>query len=128
MSSTPSRDELFLADEGVDFRIVTALRSLGYQIDTIAEESPSIPDTAVLARAMERNAIIITEDKDFGEMVFQKRLCAQGVLLLRLDGVPGRRKIELVTEVFAAHANSLRGCFSVINDRALRIRPLDIGE
>jgi predicted nuclease of predicted toxin-antitoxin system len=125
MSSTPSRDELFLADEGVDFRIIAALRRLGHRVDSVAEESPSIPDSEVLALSIERDAVLITEDKDFGEMVFQKHLCSQGVLLLRLNGVPGSRKVELLTEAFAAHAGDLRGCFSVITERALRIRPFD---
>lgn len=125
MSSIPSPGELFLADEGVDFRVIAALRLLGYQVQSIAEDSPSIPDTAVLALAVECDAVLITEDKDFGEMVFQKRLCSHGVLLLRLNGLPGRRKVELVAEAFAAHARDLRGCFSVINERALRIRLLE---
>lgn len=126
MSSTPSQGEFFLADEGVDFRIIKALRQLGYRIDSIAEESPSIPDSAALDLTIERNAVLITEDKDFGEMVFQKRLCAEGVLLLRLNGVPGSRKVELVTEAFSVHADELRGSFSVITERALRIRPLEV--
>lgn len=125
MSSTPLPDELFLADEGVDFRIVAALRGLGYQVQSVAEDSPGIPDPEVLALAVDRDAVLITEDKDFGEMVFQKRLCSQGVLLLRLQGVATARKVELVTEAFATHAADLRGCFSVITERALRVRPLD---
>lgn len=127
MSSTPSPDERFLADEGVDFRIVAALRGRGYQVQSVAEDSPGIPDTEVLALAVERDAVLITEDKDFGEMVFQKRQFSPGVLLLRLQGVPAARKVELVTQAFAAHAVDLLGCFSVITERALRIRPLEAG-
>jgi predicted nuclease of predicted toxin-antitoxin system len=125
MSSIPSPGERFLADEGVDFRIVAALRGLGYQVQSVAEDSPGIPDAEVFALAVDRDAVLITEDKDFGEMVFQKRLCSQGVLLLRLEGVPATRKLNLMTEAFTAHAANLRGCFSVITERALRIRPLE---
>ena len=59
-----------VADESVDFRIVTALRSVGLIVYSVAEELPSINDISVLSIAVEKEALLITEDKDFGELVF----------------------------------------------------------
>ena len=58
-------------------------------------------------------------------MIFQRGLGSHGVLLVRLNGVPGHRKMELVAEAFVADAGGLRGRFSVITEQALRVRPLN---
>ena len=59
----------FVADEGVDGAIVSKLRE-SYQVLYIAEMSPSISDDEVLNQANEVGALLLTEDKDFGELVF----------------------------------------------------------
>ena len=65
---------LFLADENVDFPIIARLRELDYSVQSIAEDCPSLNDTQVLQWALERDAVLLTEDKDFGELVFRRRL------------------------------------------------------
>ena len=63
-----------LADEGVDRPIVEMLRQNGHTVLYIAEMSPSISDDLLLDTANEHNALLITLDKDFGELaiVFRK--------------------------------------------------------
>ncbi|MCW3109000.1 MAG: hypothetical protein JWQ09_3506 [Segetibacter sp.] len=56
-----------VADESVDFRIVIALRAAGLIVYSVAEELPSITDISVLSIAYDKKALLITEDKDFGE-------------------------------------------------------------
>lgn len=68
-----------VADESVDFRIVAALRSAGYDIWAVVEEDPSITDNKVLSIAFEQNALLLTEDKDFGELVIRLRLPHRGI-------------------------------------------------
>lgn len=63
-----------VADESVDFRIVAELRKVGMEVFAICEEQPSIKDNEVLAIAVENDAVLITEDKDFGELVFRIKL------------------------------------------------------
>jgi hypothetical protein len=53
---------LLVADESVDFRIVTELRKLGLQVIVISENHPSIKDDEVLRIAFNSNAILLTED------------------------------------------------------------------
>ena len=61
---------MILADENVDFRIISALRNLDFQVISIQEDYKSIPDSEVIKISKESNSIILTEDKDFGEWVF----------------------------------------------------------
>ncbi|MDZ4064508.1 MAG: DUF5615 family PIN-like protein, partial [Coriobacteriia bacterium] len=60
-----------LADEGVEARIVERLRVDGYHVEYIAELAPGITDDEVLDRANEGERLLITLDKDFGELVFR---------------------------------------------------------
>jgi hypothetical protein len=62
-----------LADEGVDAAIVTRLRSDGHDVVYVAELSPGITDEAVLELANANERILVTTDKDFGELVFRLR-------------------------------------------------------
>ncbi len=57
-------DYQVITDESVDFRIVIQLRNIGVTVYSIAEEVPSITDNSVLSIAFEKNALLITEDKD----------------------------------------------------------------
>jgi hypothetical protein len=54
---------IFLADESVDRQIVQAIRRDGYEVISVAETSPGIPDTKVLSRANEAGAVLLTADK-----------------------------------------------------------------
>lgn len=62
--------QTIVADESVDYRIVTELRNNEFDIYSIAEQQPSIQDESVLKIACDNNALLLTEDKDFGELVF----------------------------------------------------------
>jgi predicted nuclease of predicted toxin-antitoxin system len=61
----------FLADESVDFRMVTHLREKGFEVQAILENHPGVSDDEVLQIAHESDAILITEDKDFGDLVYR---------------------------------------------------------
>jgi len=65
----------------------------------VAELSPSVADEEVLRQANGRNALLLTADKDFGELVFRQRLVHSGVILLRLAGLANATKAELVADV-----------------------------
>ena len=69
-----------LADESVDRQIVDRLRQDGHDVLYIAEVEPGIPDDAVFDRANEKAALLLTVDKDFGEIVFREnRLISDGI-------------------------------------------------
>jgi predicted nuclease of predicted toxin-antitoxin system len=113
----------FLADESVDRQIVDALRRTGQQVWYVAEMVPGIPDETVLDLAGRQNALLITADKDFGELVFRQGLSTAGVVLVRLAGLSPTRKAEIVAAAISEHAPELSLAFSVIMPRSIRIRP-----
>ena len=72
-----------MADESVDQPVVDRLREDGHHVLAVAEMPPSIPDEAVLTLANQQGALLLTADKDFGELVFRQRRVSAGVLLIR---------------------------------------------
>ena len=83
---------------------------------------PGIQDDLVLTRANERNALLLTADKDFGELVFRQRLINYGVVLLRLAGLSPETKAGIVADVLRDRAAELTQAFSVISPGMVRIR------
>ena len=76
-----------VADENVEKKIVDRLRADGHDVIFIAEDEPGIDDGDVLNRSLQSDRLLLTADKDFGEMVFRQRLLHSGILLIRLAGV-----------------------------------------
>jgi predicted nuclease of predicted toxin-antitoxin system len=81
-----------VADESVDFSLVKSLRQAGYNVTAIIETTPGINDKQVLNIANNHNALLIAEDKDFGELTFRLRLNHCGILLIRLFDLPRNEK------------------------------------
>jgi predicted nuclease of predicted toxin-antitoxin system len=111
-----------LADEGVDRPIVERLRHSGHQVWYVAEWEPGISDEVVLDLANRERAILLTADRDFGELVFRQGRVTTGVILLRLSGLSPARKAEIVNVALAAHGNAMEHAFTVITPGAVRIR------
>lgn len=114
---------LFVADESIDAQIVQRLRQDGFDVYYIAEEAPSIADPRVLAAANRRKGILITADKDFGELVFRLHKAHEGVVLVRLPGIRPKAKADIVASVVENYGKKLRNAFTVVTHRSVRIRP-----
>lgn len=113
----------FVADESVDYALVLQLRRLGHEIFSVSELSPSIPDEQVLKLANKHKAILITADKDFGELVFRQKLAATGVVLVRVFGLPEKFKLSIVIHAISQSIKKMPRHFTVINPGQVRIRP-----
>ena len=115
-----------LADENIDRQIVERLRQDGHDVLYIAEIEPSISDSTVFDQANEKAALLLTGDKDFGEMVFKEnRLISDGVVLIRLAGLSPDKKAEIVSEAIRLHETDFPHHFSVIAPGKIRIREKD---
>jgi predicted nuclease of predicted toxin-antitoxin system len=112
----------FLADEGVDGGIVKTLRDEGHDVRWTAEELEGQKDAVVLAAAVKDARILITEDKDFGELVFRQQLHHRGVVLIRVEGVANVRKGQIVAQAIREHESQLAGAFTVIQPATIRMR------
>ena len=111
----------FLADESCDFSVVKALRTAEYDVVAVCEIAPRAEDTKVIDMALHDERILVTEDKDFGQLVFAHGHKSNGVILLRYNA-PVRSKIaEDVVRVVRAREKELAGCFVVIQPGRIRI-------
>ena len=114
----------FLADESCDAAVVEALRGAGHDVRSVADTMRGATDAAVLATALLGGRLLITEDKDFGEIVFAARTRAIGVLLLRYPSSARAGLPRAVLDAVAAHSAELPGSFAVIGPAGVRITPL----
>ena len=73
-----------VADESVDFGIIENIRHNKIEVYSIAETNPGIPDNEVLNIAVDKESLLITEDKDFGELTFRMGFKHKGIILIRL--------------------------------------------
>jgi predicted nuclease of predicted toxin-antitoxin system len=111
-----------VADEDIDSTIVAMLREDGHQVWHFAEMDPGAADEQVLHLAQENDAVLLTADKDFGELVFRQHRISRGVILVRLAGVSPRSKASIVRSVVDAHGEELLDAFTVVTAAAVRIR------
>ena len=89
---------------------------------SIAEMEPGIPDDWVLDRANAEGALLLTADKDFGEMVYRHHRISGGVVLIRLAGLSPMHKADIVASVIREHGPELSDAFTVISPGNVRIR------
>jgi len=111
-----------VADESVDFGIIHRLRQMGIDVVSVSENSSGIKDSEVLKIAAEKQCLLVTEDKDFGELIYRLKLVHSGILLIRLNDIPRKERIEFVAEIIEKHFDKLQGNFSVLSKSGLRIK------
>jgi predicted nuclease of predicted toxin-antitoxin system len=112
----------FAADEGVDKPIVDALRQAGFDVLYILETNQGADDEFILRLANTEQRVLLTQDKDFGELVFRLRNAHNGVVLIRLNGYTPLEKASIVVNLLLEHKDELLNAFTVIQPNAIRIR------
>jgi len=110
----------FLADVNVEKPIVDYIVQQGYDIKWIPDYQCAMTDETLLDLARTESRILITNDKDFGELVFlQKRLHA-GVILFRVKGQTSAYKVRLFKKLLMGYKNKLLNHFTVVTKTKLR--------
>lgn len=113
-----------LANENFPLDAVQALRADGHDVAWIREDSRGMSDDKILIRAQEENRIVLTFDKDFGELAFSSKLPAQsGVILFRITPISPEYIAQVAVQALASQSN-WAGHFSVIEDNRIRMTPL----
>lgn len=111
-----------IADESVDNGIIRHLRLLGFEILPIAEYSPGIDDKSVLQIAYDKDLVLITEDKDFGELVYRLKMKHKGVLLIRMNDLSREERLKIIPSIINSFCSKLGNNFSVLSSNGLRIK------
>ena len=112
---------LLIADESCDFRLVRSLRSAGHDVTSIAEEHAGATDDQVIQLAQSERRLLITEDKDFGQLVFSAAKKNSGVLLVRYPASTRLSLSQAVLDLLAGRGNDLYSCFVVIEPGRIRV-------
>lgn len=111
----------FLADECCDFEIVRALRVAGYEVISVQESHKGMDDNSLIAMACQEDQIFLTEDKDFGELVFAHQRKTGGVILFRFPGSARKTIGETVVKLVEQKGEALIKKFTVVQPKRVRI-------
>jgi len=113
----------FLLDQSTDARLIAHLTQHGHDATRVARDYPhGLPDAQVLALAHAERRIVITDDRDFGELIFRRGQPHAGVIYLRLGAFADlSTRIGRLDYVLTHHADQL-GRFLVVTLRSVRIR------
>ncbi|HEY3356140.1 MAG TPA: DUF5615 family PIN-like protein [Polyangia bacterium] len=113
-----------VADESVEQALVDVLRGAGHDVLAIADACPGAQDEVVLELASDDDRIVVTNDKDFGELVFRSGSAAAGVLLVRVGTERTAAKIGALQRLLRTPLEDLRDHFTVLGATRIRRRPL----
>ena len=114
----------FLADESCDFAVVRDLRAGGFDVVAVVEKAPGTTDERVIELARPEGRIVLTEDRDFGRLVFAATRATNGVIFIRF---PATRRTELaarVLDLVRREGDRLEKSFTVVGPSRIRIRKL----
>ncbi len=115
-----------LFDVGVSKKAEEHFKNLGFDVFAVRDVDASMKDIDILKFAVKEQKLIITMDKDFGELVFNSKKTHSGVLLLRMEDANWKEKIDTLSEIFKKYSKDIAGNFSVYKNGKLRIRKLNV--
>jgi predicted nuclease of predicted toxin-antitoxin system len=113
-----------VVDVGVGKAVERWLASQNLDVVAVRDLDPGMADIAILALAAAEQRLVITMDKDFGELIVRSGQLHAGVLLLRLADADSQEKLRVVQQIFALHRNALPGNYCIYHKDKLRIRQL----
>jgi predicted nuclease of predicted toxin-antitoxin system len=115
---------MIIADENLERYWIELLRKKQYSVLSIAESHPQITDSEVAELARKHQGILITEDKDFGELIFAYGIPKLTIIFLRYDQ-PGYSQIEnSVLETVEKYLNIETPYFITITKTKIRVREI----
>lgn len=111
----------FVADESCAGPVIRALREAGHDVIAIAEIAQGAADDHVLERALNGKRVLITEDRNFGELVYAHGRSSAGVILARFHSNVRRTKAPSVVEAVTRFGSQLENSFTVIQPGRVRV-------
>jgi predicted nuclease of predicted toxin-antitoxin system len=111
----------FLADESCDFAVVRALRAEGYDVLAVSEVMRRFDDRELIDQAGRERRILLTEDKDFGWLVFVSHVDSAGVILIHFPGNARQALVQTVRQLVREQGKRLLDAFVVVQPGHIRI-------
>jgi predicted nuclease of predicted toxin-antitoxin system len=111
----------FLADESCDFSVVRILRAAGYDVLAIAELAPQTGDPEVIELSVREGRVLLTEDKDFGQLVYAGAHESNGVVLIRFPSTDRAELPNKALQAIRSLGDRLVGAFIVLEPNRIRI-------
>lgn len=113
-----------VADENCDFSVVIDLRAAGYDVVSITEQMAGADDEAVIDFARSERRLLVTEDKDFGQLVFAAAKQNSGVILIRYPALARSALTAALLKLLSDNGESLYSRFAVLEPGRVRITQL----
>ena len=110
----------FLVDECTGSTVASWLRSEGYEVFSVFDELRGASDDDLLAKAYAENWILVTNDRDFGEMVYRENRPHCGIIFLRLSNQRSTFKIEALRRLLSTYPDQISDAFVVITETQVR--------
>lgn len=115
----------FLANENFPLTSVRRLRESGYDVVYIREDSPGVEDEVVLTRAAREDRIILTFDRDYGELIYRLEMPSpRAIIYFRYQPFTPEEPAEHLLQLLNEKSSSFVGQFTVLEREQLRQRPL----
>lgn len=112
----------FLADESCDYSVVRILRADGHDVLAVSDEMTRSIDRELIDQARQEERILLTEDKDFGWLVFVSAAKSAGVILIRFPGNARAELAQTISKLVNEEVERLFGSFVVVQPGYIRIR------
>lgn len=115
----------FLADENVPRESVRLLREQGHDVVEVREEAPGGSDEAVLTRARAEHRVLLTFDRDYGELIYLHAVAPPpGIIYFRLAPLDPRELVNRVLSLLNDPNMALDATFVIVDAERSRVRPL----
>jgi predicted nuclease of predicted toxin-antitoxin system len=116
----------FLANVNVEKPLIDFLNEKGFNVKWVTSIDKRMPDDRVCEIANSEQRIIITNDKDFGEIVFYQKKIAYGIILMRVKGQNSSEKIILLDKLLENYLDKIANHFVVLTNTKFRFIPLEV--
>lgn len=111
----------FVVDENMGPSVARWLLSQGHDVFSVYDEAQGMSDEDILKKADAEGYIVISCDKDFGELVFKNRFPHKGVVLFRLNDETTASKIKVLERFLSEYSKVIGGRFTVVTETTVRI-------
>jgi len=111
----------FLVDECTGPTVAKWLETRGHEVYSVYDKAKGSDDDTILKIAKQEKYILITNDNDFGELIFRQKKSHNGIILLKLEDNKPKNKIAVLNKLIKLYHDQLKNNFVVATEKKVRI-------